>query len=168
MIEKVVTFNINQEDIINLDRQQISEKLLTSISIEEIEKHAFNFCKAAIKVIYAYGRKAKYAYINEAKNYISLNYSNESLSLNDVSISIGISHSYLSELFKEITNQNFLSYLNIYRIEQSKFLLGNTDILIKDIGIKCGFNSTQNFIRVFKKYTHLTPLQYRKENQNIK
>nr|WP_312579004.1 AraC family transcriptional regulator [Sedimentibacter sp.] len=168
MIEKVVTFNINQEDIINLDRQQISDKLLSSISIEEIEKHTFNFCKAAIKVIYAYGRKAKYAYINEAKNYIALNYSNESLSLNDVSQSVGISHSYLSELFKEITNQNFLSYLNLYRIEQSKFLLSNTDILIKDIGIKCGFNSTQNFIRVFKKYAHLTPLQYRKKNQIIK
>lgn len=163
MIENVIAFKINQEDIFNLDGKQMSESLLSSESIEEIEKHTFNFCKDVIKLICMYGRKAKYAYINEAKKFIALNYFNETLSLNDVSLSVGISHSYLSELFKEITNQNFISYLNMYRIEQAKILLSNNDVLIKDIGIKCGFNSTQNFIRVFKKYTNITPLQYRKQ-----
>ena len=58
-------------------------------------------------------------------------------------------------------------YLNNYRIDRAKDLLVNSQILIKDIGFKTGFNTIQNFNRVFKKATSMTPNEYRKTYHKI-
>ena len=47
------------------------------------------------------------------------------------------------------------------RIEESKRLLANTDYSVIDIAVASGFGDQSYFSRVFKKYTGLTPRQYR-------
>ena len=83
------------------------------------------------------------------------------LSLDMVSASLGISSAYLSTLFTRFLAIGFVEYLNRYRIDQAKQLLEMTKIPIAEIGLKTGFNSTQNFGRVFKKYEGKAPSQYR-------
>lgn len=56
-----------------------------------------------------------------------------------------------------------MDYLNSYRIQQACQLLRETELSAKDVAAQCGFNSQQNFFRVFKKWTHVTPKQYREE-----
>lgn len=103
----------------------------------------------------------KYRYVREAVNYISEHYQDGSLSLGEVSQAIGISQTYFSEICSEIMNCGFSTYLNCYRVERAKEFLKNTSDTAKSIGITCGFNSAQNFTRVFKKITGMTPGQYR-------
>ncbi len=62
----------------------------------------------------------------------------EDISLNDISDWIGLSPSYISRLFKEITGRNFVEYLSISRVEQAKLLLQNTQLPIKEVGFKSG------------------------------
>jgi AraC-like DNA-binding protein len=78
---------------------------------------------------------------------------------------VGISPSYLSRLFKEEMSMSFVDYINQIRIEKAKYLLINSDIPVKDIGYQTGFYSMQNFFRVFKKLTYITPGNYRQINQ---
>lgn len=40
-------------------------------------------------------------------------------------------------------------------------MLTMTGIPVKEVGFRCGFNSANVFGRVFKKYTDLSPKQYR-------
>ena len=47
------------------------------------------------------------------------------------------------------------------RIEESKRLLANTDYSVIDISVAAGFEDQSYFSKVFKKYTGLTPKQYR-------
>jgi YesN/AraC family two-component response regulator len=47
------------------------------------------------------------------------------------------------------------------RIEESKHLLTSTDDSIVDICLAVGFEDQSYFSKVFKKYTGMTPKQYR-------
>lgn len=98
--------------------------------------------------------------IKKAIRYISQNFS-RSLTLDEVAEHVHLNSAYFSTLFKQSTGSSFKEYLNMVRIEESKRLLANTDNSIIDISLATGFEDQSYFSKVFKKYTGLTPKQYR-------
>lgn len=98
--------------------------------------------------------------IKSAIRYISANYALP-ISLQDVAGQVHLNPTYFSSLFKQCTGSSFKEYLNMVRVEESKRLLSNTDYSIIDIAIAVGFEDQSYFSKVFKKYTGLTPKQYR-------
>ncbi len=52
-------------------------------------------------------------------------------------------------------------YISGVRIANAKKLLIQSDMLIKEIASHCGYLDDLYFRRIFKKYTRMTPLQYR-------
>lgn len=98
--------------------------------------------------------------IKKAILFISKNFST-TLSLETVAEHVHLNPAYFSSVFKQSTGSSFKEYLNMVRIEESKRLLANTDYTIIDIAIATGFEDQSYFSRVFKKYTGLTPRQYR-------
>ena len=94
------------------------------------------------------------------RNYIYENYSTD-MTLNDMANTLGISAKYCSNLFKKLSNDTFKNFLNRYRIEQAKKILeDNPDMKISELSERVGFNSSNTFIRVFSKYTGMTPGTY--------
>ena len=81
--------------------------------------------------------------------------------MNSVADHAGISPSYVSRLFKEELNIAFIDYLNCVRVEKTKELLRTTKLPVQDIGYQVGFNTIQNFFRVFKKHTGTSPGSWR-------
>lgn len=69
---------------------------------------------------------------------------------------------YISHQFKKVTGFNFKEYLILQRISKAKELLFHTPSNITQIGLDCGFNNVNHFIRIFRKYENTTPFQYRK------
>jgi AraC-like DNA-binding protein len=128
-----------------------------------IQKRIGEFCAKAIDAVIEFCKKSQYKYITKAQKYIMDNFSVGSLSLIDVSNFLDINSSYLSELFKNVTGQSFTYYLGSYRVEKAKQMLKNSELTIKEVGFCCGFNSPQNFIRVFKRMTDLNPGQYKNQ-----
>lgn len=98
--------------------------------------------------------------IKKAMLYISEHF-NMPLTLEEVADHVHLHPSYFSTLFKSSTGSSFKEYLNMVRIEESKRLLANTDFSIIDIAVATGFEDQSYFSKVFKKYTGLTPKQYR-------
>lgn len=122
------------------------------------------FCRRALELGRSMSSQKKFRYVDEAKKYIQENYMNCSLGANDISSHIGISVSYFSSLFNELLQESVVSYLNRVRVEHAKVMLTMTGVPVKDVGFRCGFNSANVFGRVFKKYTGLTPKQYREDS----
>ncbi len=59
---------------------------------------------------------------------------------------------------KKAVGENYKNYLNSYRIEKAKAIVyANTHIKVSILGKQVGFNSANTFIRVFTKYTGMTP-----------
>lgn len=96
----------------------------------------------------------------KAIRYISQNFAHN-LTLDMVAEHVHLNPAYFSTLFKQSTGSSFKEYLNMVRIEESKRLLTNTDYSIIDISLATGFEDQSYFSKVFKKYTGLTPKQYR-------
>lgn len=98
--------------------------------------------------------------LKEMIQYIHSNYMDD-IMLNDMADQFHISPKYCGILFKQLSEQNFKDYLNRYRIERAKELMEeHPDIKIADLSLMVGFNSANSFIRVFGKYTGVTPKAY--------
>lgn len=69
--------------------------------------------------------------------------------------------SYFSTLFKKVMGISFTGYLNELRVEESKRLLKSHKHAIQDIANDIGYKSQSYYSKVFKKYTGLTPNEYR-------
>ncbi|TLS53689.1 response regulator [Paenibacillus antri] len=101
--------------------------------------------------------------ITKALQYIKRHYT-ENISLQSVADHVGLSLSYLSNLFKKELQISFVDYLNRYRIERAKELLIGTQLKSYDIAVQVGFSPEYTyFSKVFKKVTGLNPNEYRKQ-----
>ncbi len=161
MLEKLIAYPLTQEEQEKLEESRTSAAIREFQDAESLESFILEQCQEICRLILNYNKKNRYRYVETAKEFIGENYANSNLSLNDVAEHIGISASYLSELFNEIGGEKFSSYLASYRVDKARQMLKVTSMTIKEIGFQCGFNSIQNFIRVFKKVTGYTPGQYR-------
>ncbi len=72
-----------------------------------------------------------------------------------------LSVSRFEHVFREITGVSPNKYLMTLRINRAKELLAETDMSVADISTFLGFSSLSYFIRIFKKHTASTPLNYR-------
>lgn len=101
--------------------------------------------------------------ISLIKDYISKNYMNETLSVKDISAHVFLSASYVCTYFKNETGQTLNQYLTEYRMEKAKQLLGDPRYKITDISSKVGYNDGNYFGKSFKKYSGLSPSEYREK-----
>lgn len=109
-------------------------------------------------------KKQRNPYITAAQEYIEQNYSNPDLSLEEIAENLKIAPNYLSTIFSKNLGIKLFEYVNEYRLDKSINLLLHTDKTINDISAECGFGSSRNYIRIFKKYKDNTPGAYRKQH----
>ncbi len=111
--------------------------------------------------VYAIRNSKNPQFLGEALNYIRSNYT-DNLSLDEVASQVHVSPYYLSHMFKEELNINFVEYLTRIRIEEAKRLLHHTKLSIQQIAAEVGYDDPSYFSKVFKKSVGQTPNQYRK------
>lgn len=100
--------------------------------------------------------------IQRAADHILLNLGH-TITLNQIAHSIGTNPSYLSRKFKQEVGMTITDYINHRRIVLSKQYLSRPKLSITEIAFMTGFNDLNYFIRVFKKVTGDTPLQFRQK-----
>ena len=94
------------------------------------------------------------------ERYLDENYMID-ISLENLADYLGHSFKYTSVLFKKVMGDNFKNYLSIYRIEKAKELMQeNEGLRIKDLAELVGYNSSNTFIRIFRKYEGTSPGKY--------
>ena len=91
-------------------------------------------------------------------------YKNPNLTLKFISEALHVSTQIISLVINQKSKKNFNSYINSYRIEESKRLFTLEQFrnhTIASIADEVGFNSISSFNTAFKKQTGETPLAYR-------
>lgn len=109
------------------------------------------------------------AYLKTLTEHMKLEkpYLENELTLSKLASQIEIGPRHLSQVINEKLNRNFFDFVNRYRVEEAKKLLKNMDTSqssILDVAFDSGFNSKSSFNMIFKKYTEMTPSQFRKKH----
>lgn len=89
---------------------------------------------------------------------------NSRLTLEDFSTRIGVPSRQVSAIINRHLNQNFHEFVNKHRVDEAKRILSdltNQQQNVMEIATTVGFNSKPAFNRFFKKFTGLTPSEYR-------
>lgn len=104
--------------------------------------------------------------IKELKEFMSDNepFLDPSLTIQDLANQIKMPVRDLSVLINHYQEQHFFDFVNEYRIRKAMEILKDplkSDLNIQEVLYAVGFNSKSSFNTAFKKYTDLTPSQYR-------
>ncbi len=100
-------------------------------------------------------------YLESAIRYINENL-DEALTPKNVADAVHISPGYLMMLFKNHMSTSIMEYIYKQRIEKSKGMLAEKNKKISEIASDVGIPNSQYFSVLFKKYTDMTPKEFRK------
>ena len=120
----------------------------------------------------------EFGYVNEIPqhNISNLKCTNEILAVMDyinqnIDTNITLEHlsrvgnlspNYLCSAFKQMNGMTVWEYILIRRIDEAKKRLKEGNESILNIQLACGFRTTSNFNKAFKKQVGMTPSEYKK------
>ena len=76
---------------------------------------------------------------------------------------MGLPSRHLSQIINGCLGQNFLDFVNTYRIEEARHHLEDpaSQLSVLAIAMEVGFNSKSAFYNAFKRHVRQTPTSYR-------
>ena len=102
--------------------------------------------------------------IQQALIYIHHHLGNR-IDLNTLVAETCVSKDHLIRLFKQATGETPANYITRRKLEQAELLLTTTSLPVKNIAAELGFEDTSYFVRVFRKHSNMSPLEYRNTHQ---
>ncbi|MFP4974368.1 response regulator [Paenibacillus sp. CN-4] len=103
------------------------------------------------------------ASVRKVLDYIEEHYA-EPLTLTELAARFHFNPTYLSTLFTAQVKEGFKEYLNKIRTDKAAVLLRSGELPIADIGSRVGYGDHSYFCKVFRKYTGLSPSEYRRKH----
>jgi YesN/AraC family two-component response regulator len=97
-------------------------------------------------------------------------YTETELTLKQLADKLQLPSYQVSQAINDGMKKNFYDLINGYRVENAKRLLldpKNENYTILSVGFEAGFNSKTTFNTVFKKFTGVTPTEFRNKNKEI-
>ncbi|WP_042198747.1 response regulator transcription factor [Paenibacillus camerounensis] len=97
--------------------------------------------------------------VESVKKYVEARYHQE-ISFMGIAQELHVHPKYLSQLFKRVSGENFVSYLNHYRVNRAIEYLQSGQHMVYEISEMVGFNNPAYFSQVFKMITGRSPSEY--------
>ena len=149
-------FKLNIDDYLlksNYDESSVASSILKILN----DKLAIND-KPEVTQTYSYE-------ISKVLDFLNKNYHNN-ITLKTLSETVNYSEAYLSHLFSNELGVTIIEYLNKLRIEKARIFLDTTSFKVYEIAIKVGFQNTEHFSRLFKKYVGMSPKKYKQTSND--
>lgn len=129
----------------NIDEREVAKEKYSNSSLSESDKNDI------LTALNSYLKSPEKPYLNPK------------LSLREVSSKLNILPKQLSQVINEKTGSNYNQFINTFRVEESKMILGTSQfskLTIDAIAEKSGFKSKSTFYEAFKTQTGMTPKQF--------
>ncbi len=150
-------FDKNLYDLVN-NYWNISNKIYSCIHVNQYEVIIKNIIEKTAKYVNKVSSKKNFI-ICECEKYIDENFE-KYITVSDIARNIGVTPSYLSRVFRDITGDTVISSINKKKLEKAKEHLKNTDMKIYEVADALGFENMTYFSHFFKKYTGVSPKDY--------
>ena len=140
-----------------LSQKRENYMLLTRLYYSEM----FLIISRHLNEVLKYTKKPQSDLLNKAIQIIYSRYF-EKITVEQIADECEISARYLRKLFEKEIGLSPVEFISILRIKNSKELLHNASVSIKEIAFSTGFENQQYFSKRFKQNTGVSPLEYRK------
>lgn len=94
-----------------------------------------------------------------------LSQSEGELSLKIIAEKLFMNKTYVSETFKQKTGLSLVEYLTRVKMEKAKKLIKGSGLKTYEIGDKLGYKDIEYFSKLFKKYTGMSPTEFRQKGE---
>lgn len=91
--------------------------------------------------------------------YIRHNFA-QPITVDSVCRAVSFSRSYVCHVFKEVTDQSLVQYINFVRCSNARILLASKNYTITECAEKSGFNTLSYFSRIYKKQMGVAPSEH--------
>lgn len=99
----------------------------------------------------------------EAFEYIKTNFTNKHLNLDEIAKHLHVTPVYLSRVIKKEFGISYVQMITNLRIKTAKHYLKTSNLSMKEIAERCGYDSQHYFSTAFRKTVGVSPKNYREE-----
>ncbi len=153
------TAAINKMIKVSMDSSRMkdtfAELALRELLLKLMQTQARQFVEAQYKEMASYNRFA--AMIQYVQENI-----HQRISVNDLCRKVYMSRPTFFRIFKREFGITPIEYIIKEKMKLAKDILLNSNITINDVAYQCGFNSVNHFIKTFRQFEKITPLQFKK------
>jgi len=104
--------------------------------------------------------KKSHAIVDQViKDYIEKCY-DKNITLEEIAAQLHVNRNYLSQLFKKVTGEPFVMYINKHRIRKAKELMMSGNYMVYEVSEMVGFQNSTYFSQVFKSITGYSPSEF--------
>jgi AraC-like DNA-binding protein len=100
-------------------------------------------------------------HVRVALRHLASNFRNPRLSLRDLAAAAGVSRCHLARRLSGMTGRSFLAHLHAMRVTESRRLLRETMLSVKEVAAQVGYNDATQFCRQFRRLCACSPRAYR-------
>ncbi|HEY0356576.1 MAG TPA: AraC family transcriptional regulator, partial [Flavisolibacter sp.] len=91
----------------------------------------------------------------------------ERITIDQLASRLAISRRNLERRFKKVTYNSIVEYVQRVRIEAAKMSLERNRENVNEAMYKAGYTDVKAFRTIFRKYTGLSPLEYKNKYSNV-
>ena len=158
---KLMDMGMNQEKRIVEDNLRFYDMIANSDTVEDIKAFMISEATDSASGIFLRRKGNVKNIIAKSQKYILEHFSDYGISLQTISEHVRLSPAYFSKLYKKETGESYIDYITRVRLEQAKKYLKESDMRISEIGTLVGYPNSQYFSTLFRKYTGISPAEYR-------
>ncbi|RKL66918.1 hypothetical protein CR203_13900 [Salipaludibacillus neizhouensis] len=129
-------------------------------TINQVNFHMYKYIKDMMDYLRS-EMETTHEDILKAKRYVVENM-HKKIRMEEASTFLYMNSSYFSRLFRKETGMTFTEYVTKTKIEKSTIYLIETELTVEEISHKLGYENTSYYIKLFKKYFSIPPMEYRK------
>ncbi|MCY9659254.1 helix-turn-helix domain-containing protein [Paenibacillus chondroitinus] len=160
---EMIELSADLQESIQIALPQLHDATQQFDTIEELYASCFHLLdQASQRMADIREVKSNHAVMRQIRTYVETHYADPELSLSSLSEQFQLHASQISRAFKEEFGEKFVDYLVKIRMEQAQHLLQSSRHSVQEIGVQVGYTHAISFIRAFKKFTGVTPGDYRK------
>lgn len=159
LMKTAYSFDIQTRDL--SDNTHLLHQLLALTDIALIKKWFLNLSAKIMHSIQKERQDTLDALIEKSKAYVHAHFHDHHLTISKICKHLFVSQSYFCSVFKKQMNDTFTNYLTRVRMEKSQQLLITSSEKVYTIAQKVGYADSNYFSFCFKKYTGMSPTEYR-------